>query len=119
MTSLKNKRNANEQVTPEFLSAWRLYSQLHAAGLEKSSEAAEAFQRMYDAAPESFRQEMHDMAVQMGLMPSLPDGYTDDGEPVYSLEGLANRLGVSPEEAQRAAKELGIVPSTTKANKVH
>ncbi|MCK3852122.1 MULTISPECIES: hypothetical protein [unclassified Pseudomonas] len=119
MTSLKSKRNAKEQVTPEFLSAGRLYSQLHAAGLEKSPEAAEAFQRMYDAAPESFRQEMHDMAVHMGLMPSLPDGYTDDGEPVYSLEGLANRLGVSAEEAQRAVKELGIEPGTTKVNKVH
>ncbi|MBP5054345.1 hypothetical protein [Pseudomonas chlororaphis] len=119
MTNLKNKRNATEQVTPEFLAAGRLYSQLHDAGLEKSPEAAEAFQRMYDAAPESFRQEMHDMAVQMGLMPSVPDGYTDDGEPVYSLEGLANRLGLSPEEARRAAEELGIGPSTTKANKVH
>lgn len=119
MTDLKNKRNASEQVTPEFLSAGRLYSQLHAAGLEKSPEAAEALQRMYDAAPESFRQEMHDMAVQMGLMPSVPDGYTDDGEPVYSLEGLADRLGVSPEDAQRAVTELGIEPDATKVNKVH
>lgn len=119
MTNLKIKRNSTEQVTPEFLAAGRLYSQLRDAGLEKSPEAAEALQRMYDAAPESFRQEMHDMAVQMGLMPSVPDGYTDDGEPVYSLEGLANRLGLSPEEAQRAAEELGIKPGTTKFHKVH
>jgi uncharacterized protein (DUF1800 family) len=119
MSDLKSKRNTTEQVTPEFLAAGRLYSRLSEAGLAQTPEAADAFQRMYDAAPESFRQEMHDMAVEMGLMPSVPDGYTDDGEPVYALEGLANRLGIDHEEAKRAAEELGIKPNNVKVHGVH
>ncbi|HEP8531819.1 TPA: hypothetical protein VDU14_006240 [Pseudomonas aeruginosa] len=67
--SKKSKRNTTEQVTPEFLAAGRLYTSMCKAGLSHTPEAAAAFRHMYDAAPESFRQEMHDMAVQIGLMP--------------------------------------------------
>jgi hypothetical protein len=116
---MKNKRNATEQVTPEFLAAGRLYSRLSEAGLAQTPEAADAFQRMYDAAPESFRQEMHDMAIQMGLIPAVPDGYTDDGEPVYTLDGLADRLGIDPAEAKRAVDELGLNPNPVKVHRVN
>ncbi|WP_311056123.1 hypothetical protein, partial [Pseudomonas aeruginosa] len=111
--------NTTEQMTPEFLAAGRLYTSMCKAGLSHTPEAAAAFQHMYDAAPESFRQEMHDMAVQMGLMPAVPDGYTDDGEPVYELEGMAKRLGIDPEEAKRKAEELGLKPNTLKVHRVN
>ena len=117
--SKKSKRNTTEQMTPEFLAAGRLYTSMCKAGLSHTPEAAAAFRHMYDAAPKSFRQEMHDMAVQMGLMPAVPDGYTDDGEPVYELEGMAKRLGIDPEEAKRKAEELGLKPNTLKVHRVN
>lgn len=109
----------NDQLSPEFLAAGKECSRLHKAGLSHTPEGAQAFRRMYDAAPESFRKEMQDMAVQMGLMPKVPDGYTDDGKPVYRLEGLAKRLGISEEEARRAARELGIQPGTATVNRTN
>jgi len=108
-----------DRITPAFLAAGRHYSALSKAGLAQTPEGAEAFQRMYDLAPESFRQEMHDMAVQMGLMPAKPDGYTDDGEPVYELEGIAKRLGISMEEARRAAEEMGAQPAASTVHRVN
>lgn len=65
---------------------------------------------MLEHAPESFLNELHDMAVQMGLMPATPDGYTDDGQPVYNIKGIAARLDTSEAELQMVADEIGIVP---------
>lgn len=109
----------NNRPSAEFLAAGKECTRLHKAGLSHTPEGAEAFRRMYDAAPEFFRREMHDMAVQMGLMPKVPDGYTDDGQPVYELEGIAKRLGLSEEEAKRAAQELGIQPGNTTFNRTN
>lgn len=108
-----------DRITPAFLAAGRHYSALSKAGLAQTPEGAEAFQRMYDLAPESFRLEMHDMAVLMGLMPPKPDGYTEDGHPIYSLEGIAKYLGITMEEAVQAAKSMGIEPSTTEIHRVN
>jgi len=116
--SKKSKRNTTEQVTPEFLAAGRLYTSMCKSGLSHTPEAATAFQRMYDAAPESFRQEMHDMAVQMGLMPAVPDGYTDDGEPVYELEGMAKRLVGALIPKRRSAKPKSWASSRTPSKSI-
>jgi hypothetical protein len=32
----------------------------------------------------------------MGLMPEKPDGYSDDGEPLYNMEKQCERLGIDP-----------------------
>ena len=109
----------SDRITPAFLTAGRHYSALSKAGKAQTPEGAEAFQRMYNLAPESFRQEMHDMAVQMGLMPPKPDGYTEDGQPIYSLEGIAKRLGISVEEAKQAAQGMGIQPNGSLVHRVN
>ena len=36
-------------------------------------------------APPEYQKVAHDMAVQMGLMPDKPDGYSTEGEPLYDL----------------------------------
>jgi len=108
-----------EPLSPEFLAAGAECTRLRNAGLSQTPEGAQAFRRMYDAAPEFFRKEMRDMAVQMGLMPKVPDGYTDEGHPLYRLEGIAKRLGVSEEEAQSAARELGIQPGESNFNRTN
>lgn len=99
-------------LSPEFLAAGRKYKELFEAGKELTPEGADAFNRMYETAPESFRQEMHSMAVEMGLLPDTPDGYSDSGEPVYQLAGIAKRLGVTEAEVRKVAKEAGITPSS-------
>lgn len=115
----KQTNRTSDRPTPEFIAAGRLYSALSKAGRGHTQEGAEAFQRVYDLAPESFRQEMHDMAVQMGLRPPKPDGYTEDGQPIYSLEGIAKRLGISMEEAKQAAQGMGIQPTDSTVHRVN
>ena len=48
---------------------------------------------------------MADMAREMGLMPEAY-GYLDDGSPMYRLEDIAERLGVSPAEAEEAMHKM-------------
>ncbi len=50
-------------------------------------------------APDWLRDEMHAMASEMGLIPEA-SGYLEDGSPVYLLDDLAARLGVSPQDAK-------------------
>ena len=57
-------------------------------------------------APEQFKNLVHDTAVEMGLMPATPDAYSDDGEPLYFLEGIADRLGITPADIPDRFKEL-------------
>lgn len=93
-------------ASPEFIEAMHLAGHLKdTLGIEHP-ETGRALAHSMELAPESFKQNVHDMAVEMGLMPATPDGYTDGGRPVYTLEGLAARMGISIEEAQEAAAEM-------------
>jgi len=93
-------------ASPEFIAAMHLAGHLKdTLGIEHS-ETGRALAHAMELAPESFKQNVHDMAVETGLMPATPDGYTDDGQPVYTLEGFAARMGISIEEAQEAAAEM-------------
>lgn len=49
-------------------------------------------------APESFIDEVHLDAVDMGLIPSKPDGYSDEGEPIYKLDNIARKLDIHPDD---------------------
>jgi hypothetical protein len=85
---------------------------MHLAGHPKDTlgmdhpETSKALAQAMEIAPEGLKRRMHDMAVEMGLMPAIPDGYTDDGQPVYRLDGIADRLGISLEEAEGAAAAM-------------
>ena len=61
---------------------WRLNRLLHLHGLEH-----------------------HELVACLDLLP-LFDGYLDDGSPMYRLEDIAERLGVSPAEAEEAMHKM-------------
>lgn len=93
-------------ASAEFIEAMHLAGHLKdTLGIEHP-ETGRALAHAMELAPESFKQNVHDMAVEMGLMPATPDGYTDDGQPVYRLDGIADRLGISLEEAEGAAAAM-------------
>lgn len=102
MTRQRNARIMAD-ASPEFIEAMHLAGHLkNTLGIEHP-ETGKALAQAMEIAPESFKRDVHDMAVEMGLMPATPDGYTADGRPVYTLEGFAARMGISIEEAQEAA----------------
>jgi hypothetical protein len=64
-----------------------------------------AMARAMMIAPPSMQDFMADTAKEMGLMPASC-GYTDDGEPVFSLDSIASKLNVSMPEAQQALNAM-------------
>lgn len=93
-------------ASAEFIEAMRLVGHLEETVGMEHPETGKALAQAMEIAPEGLKQRVHDMAVQMGLVPATPDSYTDDGQAVYSLEGLASRMGIGLEEAQKAAAEM-------------
>lgn len=89
------------EATPEFLEAMsgclRLVESLGA----DHPDAIRALQRAMLLASPSMHEFMGREAQAMGLIPDAV-GYTEDGAPVYALEDVAAKLGVSMEEAQEA-----------------
>lgn len=56
-------------------------------------------------APSWFMAEMHSMAQNMGLIPEAT-ACDDDGQKFYSLDALAAKLGVSPDEVAQQMDAL-------------
>jgi hypothetical protein len=54
-------------------------------------------------APDLLLDEIGAMGREMGVMPSKPTGYTDEGQPMYSLDAIGAALGLTEDEA---AEEL-------------
>ena len=44
------------------------------------------------------------MGREMGVIPGKPDGYTDDGEPMYSLDAISKCLGIGEAEAVKGVE---------------
>ena len=53
-------------------------------------------------APQELKTIMAAKAREMGLMPEHPDGYLSNGEPVYNLQSIAKRLGMTEAETQES-----------------
>ena len=89
------------ESTPEFLAAMSACLRLvETLGMEHP-DTARAMQRAMLLSPPSLNDFMEDKAMELGLMPDA-GGYTDDGAPVFSLESIAAKLGISVYEAQQA-----------------
>lgn len=86
-------------TNPIFIHLMQKYADLHDAGLDRTPEASQLFVEAMNYAPEEFKKIAHDVAVELGLIPDKPDYYSDDGEPLYELEGIAERLGINPAQA--------------------
>lgn len=90
-----------KEATPEFLAAMsdclRLVKSL---GMEHP-DTTRAMQRAMMLAPPSMHAMVADKVQDLGLIPEA-DGYTDDGQPVYSLESIAAKLDIGMDEAKEA-----------------
>jgi len=62
-----------------------------------------AFALVMELAPAELKTLMADKAREMGLMPEAL-GYLDDGSPVYRLESIAQKLGMTEAEAQESVQ---------------
>ena len=85
-------------INPLFFSLMRQYKCLCDSGQQHTEEASDLFSQAYDLAPNEFKEALHDAAVEQGLIAEKPDGYSDDGEPLYNMKALCDRLGVDPDD---------------------
>jgi hypothetical protein len=79
-------------TNPVFSFLFAKYKALHEQGLDDTVEARQLFGEMMVYAPPEYKEAAHELAVKMGLMPDKPDGYSDDGEPLYSLDAMCERM---------------------------
>ena len=89
------------ESTPEFMAAMSASLRLvETLGMEHP-DTTRALQRAMLLAPPSLNALMADKARELDLIPDA-DGYTEDGQPVYSLESIAAKLDMSMDEAKQA-----------------
>jgi hypothetical protein len=88
----------SEKLNPVFVRLMTQYAELHEAGQAETPEARDLFCEAMQYAPDSIKEMAHKKAVEMGLMPEKPDGYRDDGEPLYDMGKQCERLGINPDD---------------------
>lgn len=95
----------NNHVDPEFFKAFDHYK----ATLDQYGEhhpiTEQAFLLTLHYTPEHIKAEIDAKAKELNLLPP-PSGYTDDGEPMFSLEDTAKHFGISFEEAEHKLLSL-------------
>lgn len=87
-------------IDPEFFKAFDHYKAMVKQYGEDHPITEQAFLLTLHYAPDHIKNEMHKKAKELNLLPPV-SGYTDDGEPMYTLEDVAKHLGVSFEEAEQ------------------
>lgn len=95
----------NKTFPPEFSALVAQYRDT-AAGLGDDHPIARRLWLLVEhTAPEWFKDEMRDMARDMGLIPTSRQ-CNDQGEPIVTSAELAAHLGMSEEEAEAAIERL-------------
>jgi hypothetical protein len=92
-------RNTRMNTTPEFLAAVDMHHAMRTTMGEDHPLTQRALTLVMELAPDELKTLMADKAREMGLMPEA-HGYLDDGSPVYRLESIAEKMGVSADEVQ-------------------
>jgi hypothetical protein len=91
--------------TPEFMAALERHLRLvDTLGMDHP-DTLRAMILVIELAPKELKDEMTDMAREMGLLPEV-HGYLEDGSPMFRLEDIAERLGVSLAEAEEAMHRM-------------
>lgn len=90
----------NKHVHPEFFKAFDHYKAMLEQYGEHHPITEQALILTMHYTPEHIKAEMHQKAKELNLLPPV-SGYTDDGEPMYSLEDIAKHFGISFEEAEQ------------------
>lgn len=83
-------------INPIFLHLMTQFEELHNTGQGHSEAAANLFSEALNYAPDGFKKALRAKAIELDLMPATPDGYSDDGEPLYILDDACKRLGIAP-----------------------
>ena len=89
------------ELTPEFLTAMSACLALVESLGTEHPDTTLAMQRAMALAGPSMHDFMARQAQELDLIPEA-DGYTDDGQPVFSLESVAAKLGMGMDEAKAA-----------------
>ncbi len=113
------------ESTPEFMAAMSACLRLtETLGLDHP-DTMRAMQFAMSLAPPSLNAFMAAQAHELGLIPEA-DGYTDDGQPVFSMESIAAKLGIGMDEAKEAMdamlaarNELGLPAALVDPAMVH
>lgn len=95
----------NNHVDPEFFKAFDHYNAMLDQYGEHHPITEQAFLLTLHYTPEHIKAEIDAKAKELNLLPP-PSGYTDDGEPMFSLEDIAKHLGISFEEAEHKLLSL-------------
>ena len=94
-----------EHVDPEFFKAFDHYKAMLEQYGKHHPITEQALILTMHYTPEHIKEEMHQKAKELNLLPP-PSGYTDDGEPMYSLEDIAKHFGISFEEAEQRLLQM-------------
>ncbi|HCQ62550.1 hypothetical protein QAB16_018740 [Acinetobacter nosocomialis] len=94
-----------ENVNPEFFKAFDHYKAMLAQYGEHHPITEQAFILTMHYTPEHIKEEMHQKAKELNLLPPV-SGYTDDGEPMYRLEDIAKHFGIPFEEAEQRLLQM-------------
>lgn len=76
---------------------------LHASQ-DRSPEAMELFQQALIYGPPEFRAQYREKLAEFGMMPKSTH-VDENGEPVFTIEDVAERLGVSVEDVKKQLKK--------------
>lgn len=101
-------------TNPIFTHLMLKYAELVETGKDDTDEARILFIEAMQYAPASFIEIAQQKAVEMDLMPEA-SGYLENGAPVFRLEDVAAKIGVTVEEAEtelmrinEKRKEMGL-----------
>ena len=92
-------------LTPQFRLAMQKHLHLVETLGEEHPDTMTAMMLAMEYAPQALKDDMHAEAVKLDLMPQA-DGYLENGEPVYRLEDVAAKLGVSVQDARATMDKL-------------
>lgn len=91
----------NNHVDPEFFKAFDHYKAMLEQYGEHHPIIEQAFLLTLHYTPEHIKAEIDAKAKELNLLPP-PSGYTDDGEPMFSLDDISKHFGISVEEAEQS-----------------
>lgn len=98
-------KNNQRHIAPEFFKAFDHYKNMVKQYGDDHPITEQAFILTMHYTPEHIKEEMHQKAKELNLLPP-PSGYTDEGDPMYSLEDIAKHFGISFEEAEQRLLQM-------------
>jgi AraC-like DNA-binding protein len=93
------------KMKPEFTEALDRHQHLvNTLGMDHPI-TKQVFQIVMEHAPDEFLDLAHDVAKEMDLIPAAT-GYLEDGTAMYRLDDIAEKLGMSIDEAEQAMRDI-------------